>query len=130
MYEFCSESLQSQLQTIRSKSEGKGGRFFYCLPACCSIFSIDSSSSSSSEPRSPSDPTNRSGKYRLFSVVCHKGRNADSGHYVSIVRDAKAENRWWKFDDTEVSAINTEEVLSLKGGGDKEMVYLCVYTAM
>ena len=70
------------------------------------------------------------GKYKLYSVVAHKGRDADSGHYVACVRDSTVENRWWRFDDSNVTAIPTEEVLSLKGGGDKEMVYLCIYRAM
>ena len=101
VYDYCSEALQTQLQVARNaKSSGDGN--------------------------STTGPT---GKYRLFSVVAHKGREADGGHYVSYVRDTKAEHKWWKFDDAVVSQVVTEDVLSLRGGGDKEMVYLAFYTA-
>eukprot|EP01040_Poterioochromonas_malhamensis_P012411 gene12411-13571_t len=106
VYEYCSEALQAQLQVTRAALR------------------------TASESGSSEKVEGMSGKYRLFSIVAHKGRDADSGHYISIVRDTKVENRWWKFDDAVVSQINTEEVLSLRGGGDKEMVYLAFYTAI
>jgi hypothetical protein len=128
MYEFCSEQLQSQLQLIRSGIK----RYFSSLSLLC-LTSLSLSFSCSKKPFSGKPAENgmtRDGKYKLFSIVCHKGRDADSGHYIAYVRDTLVENRWWKFDDNTVTAESTEEVLSLKGGGDKEMIYLCIYRAV
>jgi len=93
-------------------------------------------------------PNDFQGKYELFAVVTHKGRDADGGHYMGWV---KAENQsqsnnnsssndekklrkiadtdednddWFVFDDDEVSPCSTEDVLKLKGGGDWHMSYL------
>ena len=87
-------------------------------------------------------PKDFQGKYELFAVVTHKGRNADGGHYMGWV---KAENQnkeskkiadsdedndnWFVFDDDEVSPCDTESVLKLKGGGDWHMSYLNFYRA-
>lgn len=96
-------------------------------------------------------PDDFQGKYELFAVVTHKGRDADGGHYMGWV---KAENQsnsdstyddekkprkiadtdednddWFVFDDDEVSPCSTEDVLKLKGGGDWHMSYLNFYRA-
>ncbi len=89
-------------------------------------------------------PDKFQGKYELFAVVTHKGRDADGGHYMGWV---KAENQsncgqsrkiadtdednddWFVFDDDEVSPCDTESVLKLKGGGDWHMSYLNFYRA-
>lgn len=96
-------------------------------------------------------PKDFQGKYELFAVVTHKGRDADGGHYMGWV---KAENQsnsnndgnggkkprkiadtdednddWFVFDDDEVSPCSTEDVLKLKGGGDWHMSYLNFYRA-
>lgn len=66
------------------------------------------------------------GLYELFGIVTHKGRSADSGHYMAYVRQSNS-NSWWLFDDDKVSETTSEEVLKLKGGGDRDMAYLCFY---
>jgi hypothetical protein len=64
----------------------------------------------------------------LFAVVTHKGRSADSGHYMAWVRREGA--RWLVFDDDAVSETDTEYVTTtLKGGGDDHMAYLLFYRA-
>jgi len=78
----------------------------------------------------PIDPTklnNDTGFYELIAVLTHKGRNADSGHYVGWVKEA--DDRWLKFDDDEVSIVNNEEIkkLSGKGGSDWHTAYMCLY---
>jgi len=75
----------------------------------------------------PSRLANRTGLYELFALITHKGRMADSGHYVSWVKED--DDQWLKFDDEKVTYVNNEEIkkLSGKGGGDWHMAYLCFY---
>lgn len=73
-------------------------------------------------------PTGFTGKYQLTGVVTHKGRSADSGHYMSYVRKADGGDGWWKFDDDKVSEATTPEILDLRGGGDRDMAYLCFFS--
>lgn len=81
-------------------------------------------------------PANFTGRYELHSIVTHKGRSADSGHYISFVRQQnstqsanseESSSMWWKFDDQTVSEVPTEEIMKLKGGGDRDMSYLVFY---
>lgn len=72
-------------------------------------------------------PPKFQGYYELFGVVTHKGRNADGGHYMGWVCDEG--DKWFVFDDDEVSPCATEDVLKLKGGGDWHMSYLNFYRA-
>lgn len=71
---------------------------------------------------------NVSGQYDLVAVLTHMGRNADSGHYISWVRQDTSEN-WWKFDDDKVTAITSEDIPKLEGGGDWHTAYICLYRA-
>jgi ubiquitin carboxyl-terminal hydrolase 14 len=97
------------------------------------------------EPVGPGLPDDFQGRYELFAVVTHKGRDADGGHYMSWVKaeplagadkkvqkiaDTDEDNEdWFVFDDDEVSPCKTEDVLKLKGGGDWHMSYLNFYRA-
>ncbi|RYG44131.1 hypothetical protein EON67_12115 [archaeon] len=66
----------------------------------------------------------------LFAVVTHKGRSADSGHYMAWVRAKQGSSTWYVFDDDAVSETDTEYVTSrLKGGGDDHMGYMLFYRA-
>jgi len=65
------------------------------------------------------------GKYHLVGVVTHKGRYADSGHYVGWTYHKQ--NTWLKFDDDIVSTVKTQDILALRGGGDWHMSYICIY---
>lgn len=67
------------------------------------------------------------GKYELFAVLTHKGRSADSGHYVSWVK--QADGQWILFDDDELIPKKEDEILGLSGGGDWHMAYLLLYRA-
>ena len=57
------------------------------------------------------------GKYELFALVTHKGRSADSGHYIGWVRQKGSADLWHCFDDDKVREVTTEEIMKLKGGG-------------
>lgn len=68
------------------------------------------------------------GKYELQGVLTHKGRSADSGHYVSWVK--QQDGSWVLFDDDELIMKKDEDVLALCGGGDWHMAYLLLYRAV
>ncbi len=67
------------------------------------------------------------GKYELCAVLTHKGRSADSGHYVSWVK--QEDGSWIQFDDDKMIPRKEEEILTLSGGGDWHMAYLLLYRA-
>jgi ubiquitin carboxyl-terminal hydrolase 14 len=75
----------------------------------------------------PGIPDSFTGDYELMGVVTHKGRDADSGHYIGWVRQEPGSSFWWKCDDDKVSEVKTEEILALKGGGDWHTAYLSFY---
>ena len=71
--------------------------------------------------------TSFAGQYELHSIVTHKGRSADSGHYIGWARQEPGSDYWWKYDDEVVTETTTEEVMKLKGGGDRDIAYLMFY---
>lgn len=60
--------------------------------------------------------SNNSGFYELQAVLTHKGRSSTSGHYVAWTR--KNGDDWLMFDDDDVSAVKSEDILKLSGGGE------------
>lgn len=97
---------------------------------------------------SPSFSGRLTGRYDLVAVLTHKGRSADSGHYVGWARaesdaeksgesaaDGKVKEkggpraRWLQYDDDDVIERTGEDVLALSGGGDWHMAYLLLYKA-
>lgn len=72
-------------------------------------------------------PEGFSGLYELHGIVSHKGRSADSGHYIGWVRQAPGSDMWWCYDDAKVTEVRTDSILLLKGGGDRDMAYLTFY---
>jgi ubiquitin carboxyl-terminal hydrolase 14 len=77
---------------------------------------------------SPPPTTLPAGKYRLTGVLTHKGRSADSGHYVAWTRQKGG--GWMLYDDDQLTAKTDEDVLALCGGGDWHMAYLLMYEAV
>ncbi|XP_055347299.1 ubiquitin carboxyl-terminal hydrolase 14-like [Paramacrobiotus metropolitanus] len=69
--------------------------------------------------------SNNSGYYELEAVLTHQGRTSNSGHYVAWIR--RTPEVWMKFDDDTVTAVSTEEVLKLSGGGDWHCAYILLY---
>ena len=68
------------------------------------------------------------GHYQLVGVVTHKGRSADSGHYVGWTN--LKDDTWAKYDDDFVTQVPIQDILDLKGGGDWHMAYLLLYRKM
>lgn len=69
------------------------------------------------------------GKYQLAAVLTHKGRSADSGHYVAWVRQPDGKS-WMLYDDDTVTPKTEEDILKLDGGGDWHTAYLLLYQAV
>lgn len=69
------------------------------------------------------------GRYELIGVLTHKGRSADSGHYVSWTKHHSTDGQWVQFDDDKMILRKDEEVLALSGGGDWHMAYLLLFKA-
>ena len=65
------------------------------------------------------------GRYQLISIITHQGRSSESGHYIGWVH--KKDDKWLKYDDSDVTMVTTNEVLELKGGGDWHMAYICFF---
>jgi len=72
-------------------------------------------------------PRRRAGMYDLVAVLTHKGRSADSGHYVSWAK--QDDGQWMQFDDEELIPRKADEIVTLSGGGDWHMAYLLLYRA-
>lgn len=72
-------------------------------------------------------PLGFTGQYELHAVVTHKGRSADSGHYIGWVRQTPGSSFWWCYNDDVVTEVRTEDILKLGGGGDRDMAYLNFY---
>ena len=66
---------------------------------------------------------NCSGFYELYGVLTHKGRSSDSGHYVAWTRPDPMEDKWFLFDDENVSEVQESQVMDLSGGGDWHCSY-------
>mmetsp|Transcript_877 Transcript_877/g.1189 ORF Transcript_877/g.1189 Transcript_877/m.1189 type:complete len:471 (+) Transcript_877:37-1449(+) len=71
------------------------------------------------------EPADTTGFYQLFGVVTHKGRDADSGHYIGWVH--QQDEDWSKYDDEKVSPVKEEDILKLCGGGDWHTAYMLYY---
>merc|ERR1712139_104278 len=57
----------------------------------------------------PGLPENFRGNYELVSMVTHKGRTADSGHYMGWTKVSDTD--WNCFDDDDVQACKSEHIL-------------------
>jgi len=67
------------------------------------------------------------GIYDLVAVLTHKGRSADSGHYVAWVKQENG--KWIEFADENSIPQREEDITKLSGGGDWHMAYICMYKA-
>ena len=77
-------------------------------------------------------PSDRQHMYLLRGVIAHAGRNANDGHYLTIVHECALMNRggdnyeakhWIVLDDEYVSKIQTSELFRFINGGDSALFY-------
>ncbi|KAM3349400.1 hypothetical protein ACQJBY_022428 [Aegilops geniculata] len=137
VYDFCSDELKLKLQTPRQVlRDAESAKFGLKVEVkTSSSQNIEGSSTSAGESSSididkadSSVPKKQlTGIYDLIAVLTHKGRSADSGHYVGWVK--QDDGKWIEFDDDNPSIRKEEEILKLSGGGDWHMAYICLYKA-
>jgi ubiquitin carboxyl-terminal hydrolase 14 len=141
VYDFCSDELKEQLQGPRQMLRQAENVKFGLKPDGKSKdqknnegdaptsegTSSDKGEATSMNIDTPNNKPQLTGIYDLVAVLTHKGRSADSGHYVAW---AKQENgKWIEFDDDNPIPQREEEITKLSGGGDWHMAYICMYKA-
>ncbi|KAB1218450.1 Ubiquitin carboxyl-terminal hydrolase 6 [Morella rubra] len=144
IYDLCSDDLRKELEAPRQTLRDEEGKKLGLNASKDSAGSKDNdvkmsdaegSSSGSGEPSlatsqeaGPSDcKTHMTGIYDLVAVLTHKGRSADSGHYVAWVKQESG--KWIEYDDDNPITQREEDITKLSGGGDWHMAYICMYKA-
>mmetsp|Transcript_11570 Transcript_11570/g.23128 ORF Transcript_11570/g.23128 Transcript_11570/m.23128 type:complete len:492 (-) Transcript_11570:40-1515(-) len=127
LYDLCNDHLKEQLN-------GPRNAFKIAEDIQSGVSKKQKVSESPEDPHSSSPTTvdnthagALTGRYELIGVLTHKGRSADSGHYVSWTK--KSDGQWVQFDDDRMLLRKDEEVLALSGGGDWHMAYLLLFKA-
>ncbi|KAG1346405.1 putative Ubiquitin carboxyl-terminal hydrolase 6 [Cocos nucifera] len=99
VYELCSDELRQKLQAPRQGPSGNSGE-----PSA-----ITHEAATSSDKK-----VQLTGIYDLVAVLTHKGRSADSGHYVAWVKQESG--KWIQYDDDNPSPQREEDITRLSGG--------------
>jgi ubiquitin carboxyl-terminal hydrolase 14 len=136
MFEFCSDDLKQTLIPARIRMKELEDRK---LEAKRQLLMRPESSTMTNQNESQitTTPSNNgihngnimapTGWYNLLAVLTHIGRSADSGHYMAWVQSSHDKEVWWKFDDDHVTAVHSDDISKLDGGGDWHIAYLCLY---
>ncbi|KAK8662636.1 hypothetical protein V6N13_024527 [Hibiscus sabdariffa] len=144
IYDLCSEELRKQLEGPRQilrdedgkklglkaneKSSNTKDNDVKMTDAEGSSIASGESSVTTAQEGVPSEKEKRlTGIYDLVAVLTHKGRSADSGHYVAWVKQESG--KWIEFDDDNPILQREEDIVKLSGGGDWHMAYICMYKA-
>ncbi|KAH6790132.1 ubiquitin-specific protease 6 [Perilla frutescens var. frutescens] len=144
VYDLCSDDLRKRLEVPRrllrdeegkklglktneSSSTSKDNDVKMTDAEGPSNGSVDLSVSAPGEGVPPEKVKHLTGIYDLVAVLTHKGRSADSGHYVAWVKQENG--KWIQFDDDNPIPQREEDITRLSGGGDWHMAYICMYKA-
>lgn len=147
VYDFCSDDLRKKLDAPRQKLRDEEGKKLGLKGGEKSSTSKDNdvkmtdaegsasngsgeSSVATSQDGVTTDTdkeTKLTGVYDLVAVLTHKGRSADSGHYVAWVKQESG--KWIEYDDDNPIPQREEDITKLSGGGDWHMAYICMYKA-
>ncbi|KAL1551638.1 deubiquitinating enzyme [Salvia divinorum] len=143
VYDLCSDDLRKRLELPRrllrdeegkkaglktnESSSTKDSDVKMTDAEGSSNASGDSSVSAPGEGAPPEKEKHLTGIYDLVAVLTHKGRSADSGHYVAWVKQENG--KWIQFDDDNPIPQREEDITRLSGGGDWHMAYICMYKA-
>ncbi|BFG24313.1 hypothetical protein CerSpe_105860 [Prunus speciosa] len=139
IFDLCSDDLRKRLeaprQTLRDEEGKKLGlksneKSSGSKDNDIKMSDVEGSSNGSGEASNPT-PDEAAGAmtgiYDLVSVLTHKGRSADSGHYVAWVKQESG--KWIEYDDDNPIPQREEDITKLSGGGDWHMAYICMYKA-
>ncbi|KAL0441437.1 UNVERIFIED_CONTAM: Ubiquitin carboxyl-terminal hydrolase 6 [Sesamum radiatum] len=150
VYDLCSDDLRKRLEAPRRLLRDEEGKKLGLKTNESSSSSTDndvkmtdaegpsngsgnSSKSASGEDVPPEKEKHLTGIYDLVAVLTHKGRSADSGHYVAWVKQENGYSlttgKWIQFDDDNPIPQREEDITRLSGGGDWHMAYICMYKA-
>ncbi|KAL7162596.1 hypothetical protein ACSBR2_042980 [Camellia fascicularis] len=145
IYDLCSDDLRKKLEAPRRILRDEEGKKFGLKTNEKSSGSVDkdvkmtdaegsssngigeSSKATSQEGDVPEKEMHLTGIYDLVAVLTHKGRSADSGHYVGWVKQESG--KWIQYDDDNPIPQREEDITKLSGGGDWHMAYMCMYKA-
>ncbi|RZC68231.1 hypothetical protein C5167_031496 [Papaver somniferum] len=142
VYELCSDELRKKLEAPRKFSgdeEGRkaGSKIDEKEPKETDVKMLDAEGSSSKKGETSASSCHQgstskgegqlTGVYELVSVLTHKGRSADLGHYVAWVKQESG--MWIQFDDEEAILRCEEDITNLSGGCDWHTAYICMYKA-
>ncbi|KAM1241006.1 hypothetical protein ACFX2J_046254 [Malus domestica] len=137
IFDLCSDDLRKTLEAPRQRLRDEEGKKLGLKPSEKSSDSkdkdiemsdVEGSSNRSGESSNPtSDEGAMTGIYDLVAVLTHKGRSADSGHYVAWVKQESG--KWIQYDDDNPYPQKEEDITKLSGGGDWHMAYICLYKA-
>nr|XP_011463339.1 PREDICTED: ubiquitin carboxyl-terminal hydrolase 7 isoform X1 [Fragaria vesca subsp. vesca] len=144
VYDLCSEDLRKKLEVPRKTLRDEEGKKLGLKPSEKSSSSKDkdimmsdaegasngsgeTSNAMSVEGVQPEKEPQMTGVYDLVAVLTHKGRSADSGHYVAWVKQESG--KWIEYADDNPIPQREEDITKLSGGGDWHMAYICLYKA-
>ncbi|KAI4329172.1 hypothetical protein L6164_021464 [Bauhinia variegata] len=141
IYDLCSEDLRKKLEGPRKilrNEEGKRLGLEVSEKSSVSkendvnMADAEGSSNGGGEPSVASTEEGEkeaqmTGIYDLVAVLTHKGRSADSGHYVGWVKQENG--KWIEFDDDNPKPKVKDDITRLSGGGDWHMAYIIMYKA-
>ncbi|KAG0494229.1 hypothetical protein HPP92_005223 [Vanilla planifolia] len=141
VYDLCSEELRQKLQAPRQilrEAENKklglkvqdkaSNENDVNTPKSEIAVANSGESSTATSSEVPSEKKIQlTGIYDLVAVLTHKGRSADSGHYVAWVKQENG--KWVQYDDDNPIPQREEDITKLSGGGDWHMAYICMYKA-
>ncbi|XP_059645650.1 ubiquitin carboxyl-terminal hydrolase 6-like [Cornus florida] len=144
VYDLCSDDLRKKLEAPRRILRDEEGKKLGLKTSEKSSGSIntdikmpdaegssngngESSKATSQGGDLPDKDMHLTGIYDLVAVLTHKGRSADSGHYVAWVKQESG--KWIQYDDDNPVPQREEDITKLSGGGDWHMAYICMYKA-
>ncbi|CAL5195592.1 unnamed protein product [Lathyrus oleraceus] len=141
VYDLCSDDLKKKLEAPRKflrDEEGKklglkvNEKSSVRKESDVKMSDVEGSSNGGGEPSvAPMEEgekeTQMTGVYDLVAVLTHKGRSADSGHYVGWVKQENG--KWIEFDDDNPKPRIQDDITRLSGGGDWHMAYIIMYKA-
>ncbi|KAM7480527.1 hypothetical protein LguiA_028740 [Lonicera macranthoides] len=141
IYDLCSDDLKKKLEAPRKTLRDEEGKKLGLKPSEKSSGTVDgdvkmsdaegssngSGESSKAAPQESDKEMQLTGVYDLVAVLTHKGRSADSGHYVAWVKQESG--KWIQYDDDNPIPQREEDITKLSGGGDWHMAYICMYKA-